>query len=198
MGFDLYGLNPKLKSKEPSINWEDKPSDKEKRQYFKDREKFLKENVGHYFRNNVWWWRPLADYVLNLMGGIIPKEDHSAWHHNDGYRVEEDIALKIADRLEQELKTSRVRQIQKHYDEVNKKAIEHNNKLRIKMKELHQIVIDKTGDENIAPVSYPEPFKSQWDDIYKMLDHMAGYPFSEENVVDFMRFCRASGGFKIC
>ena len=30
MGFDLYGLNPKLKSKEPSINWEDKPSSEEK------------------------------------------------------------------------------------------------------------------------------------------------------------------------
>ena len=136
MGMDVYGINPKLKSEPPTIDWESKPSQEETDAYFEAREKWELENPGSYFRNNVWWWRPLADYVLNLMGGIIPKEDHSAWHHNDGYRVEEDIALKIADRLEQELKTSRVRQIQKHYDEVNKKAIEHNNKLRIKMKEM--------------------------------------------------------------
>ena len=56
---------------------------------------------------------------------------------------------------------------------------------------------DKTG-EKLAPVKYPEPFKQQWEDIQKQYDWEASYPFSEANVIDFMRFCRESGGFQIC
>ena len=44
MGFDIYGLNPKLKSERPKIDWDKKPTDKEKNQYFKDVEKFEKES----------------------------------------------------------------------------------------------------------------------------------------------------------
>ena len=34
MGFDLYGQNPKLKGKEPYIDWTKKPTDEEKKKYF--------------------------------------------------------------------------------------------------------------------------------------------------------------------
>ena len=47
-------------------------------------------------------------------------------------------------------------------------------------------------------MDYPEPFKSQWDDIQKMTDYKAHYPFSLDNVKEFINFCRASGGFEIC
>lgn len=197
MGFDLYGQNPKLKGEEPNINWDKKPSEEEKKEYFKAREKFEAENPGHYFRNNVWWWRPLANYVLQLMGNEFTEDEQKSWHHNDGYEVSEEQARKIADRLEQELKTNRVKTVEGFYKEKMKRASAKNKVLEKKRNELEKIVWDKTG-QKLAPVKYPEPFKQQWEDIQNQYDWEASYPFSEENVIEFMRFCRESGGFQIC
>ena len=66
MGFDITGLNPKnIKVKNPKC-----PKDlfqgcskEEEKKYFDDLGKY-QEQKGTYFRNNVWWWRPLAHYVL--------------------------------------------------------------------------------------------------------------------------------------
>ena len=197
MGFDLYGQNPKLKGEEPSIDWDKTPTEKEKDEYFKARAKFETENPGHYFRNNVWWWRPLANYVLQLMGNEFTEDEQRSWHHNDGYEVSEEKAKKIADRLEQELKTNRVKTVEGFYQEKMKRASAKNKVLEKKRNELEKIVWEKTG-QKLAPVKYPEPFKQQWEDIQNQYDWEASYPFSEENVIDFMRFCRESGGFQIC
>jgi|TARA_R100001015_G_C4595006_1_gene150252 protoheme ferro-lyase len=197
MGFDLYGFNPDLTRAKPTIDWESKPTAKEKDDFFKDLTRFEDENVGYYFRNNVWWWRPLANYVLKLMGNEFTEEEQKSWHHNDGFEVSEEKATKIAERLEQELNTSRVKQVEEHYKKRMKEADETNKLLEEKKRELEKIVQDKTG-EKLAPVKYPEPFKSQWEDIQKQYDWEASYPFSESNVIDFMKFCRASRGFSIC
>ena len=197
MGFDLYGQNPKLKGEEPSIDWTKKPTEEEKDEYFKARAKFETENPGHYFRNNVWWWRPLANYVLQLMGNEFTEDEQRSWHHNDGFEVSEEQARKIADRLEQELKTNRVKTVEGFYKEKMKKASAKNKVLEKKRNELEKIVWEKTG-QKLAPVKYPEPFKQQWEDIQNQYDWEASYPFSEANVIDFMRFCRESGGFQIC
>jgi hypothetical protein len=50
--------------------------DEEKKKYFEAREKFNQtNNPGYYFRNNVWWWRPLADYVLQLMANMFSEDE---------------------------------------------------------------------------------------------------------------------------
>jgi len=198
MGFDLYGQNPKLKGKEPYIDWTKKPSDEEKKEYFKAREKFEEQNPGHYFRNNVWWWRPLANYVLQLMGNEFTEDEQKSWHHNDGYEVSEEQARKIADRLEQELKTKRVKAVEMFYKVKMKKAEKENKIVEQKHEELKKIVAEKTGKDNLVPRDYPEPFNTQWEDIQKQFNYESSYPFSEDNVIEFMQFCRQSGGFQIC
>jgi hypothetical protein len=50
----------------------------------------------------------------------------------------------------------------------------------------------------LCQLDYPEPFNSQWNDINKMTDWKAHYPFKEDNVKEFIIFCRESGGFEIC
>jgi len=57
MGMDVYGENPR---------------DKEK---------------GAYFRNNVWYWHPLWDYVCKTCDDIISEEEHSSGHYNDGLLI---------------------------------------------------------------------------------------------------------------
>jgi hypothetical protein len=37
---------------------------------------------GEYFRNNVWWWRPLAEYCMEVAPEIAARCE--GWHYNDG------------------------------------------------------------------------------------------------------------------
>jgi len=55
--------------------------------------------TGSYFRNNVWWWRPLADFVLDFVD--IPEDEKKFWHSNDGQEVTETTAHKIADFIDE-------------------------------------------------------------------------------------------------
>ena len=197
MGFDLYGLNPKLKSKEPSINWEDKPSDKEKRQYFKDREKFLKENVGHYFRNNVWWWRPLANYVIKFTG-CIDESDHEYWSENGGHEVDDQTAKQIHNQLKVLIESGHTKKFEDDYEKERLRAEKHNDKVEKELKKFCKSVEKKLGKTNLAPMNFPKADKDKWDEIYNKKLWSASYPFSVENVKEFAEFCRFSGGFKIC
>src|SRR5258707_908097 len=38
--------------------------------------------TGKYFRNNVWWWRPLAEYCCVVAPELTAKCQH--WQSNDG------------------------------------------------------------------------------------------------------------------
>jgi hypothetical protein len=72
MGFDLYGMNPYNPNKaiKPELDWDSQPTREETDKYFKEKSKYQQEVVGDYFRNNVWWWRPLASYVIKFTGCI--------------------------------------------------------------------------------------------------------------------------------
>ena len=199
MGFDIYGLNPKLKGKRPKIDWDKKPTKAEADQYFKDVEKFEEENPGYYFRNNVWWWRPLADFVLWLADKeFTTDKDREGWHNNGGYRVDEKTAKIVAELLEASIDEGIAKRFEDENKRKMKKAKLHNLEVAKKHDELQMIVKEKTGKDNLVPADYPEPFNSQWNDIQKLTNYEAHYPFSVENVKDFARFCRESGGFEIC
>jgi hypothetical protein len=60
---------------------------------------------GGYFRNNVWWWIRLADFVLDNVE--LPSKEIKAWHSNSGQKVSEKSAIKIADFLDESLKNKK-------------------------------------------------------------------------------------------
>ena len=51
-----------------------------------------KTEKGEYFRNNVWWWRRLADFVCEYTG-VVADEDKASWQHNDGHEYLECLLL---------------------------------------------------------------------------------------------------------
>ncbi len=55
------------------------------------------DETGKYFRNNVWWWRPLADYCCEVAPAITAKCQH--WQTNDGDGLGKRDSLKLADVL---------------------------------------------------------------------------------------------------
>lgn len=63
MGMDIYGLNPMIKGVKPEIEW-DNSTRVQKNDYRTSMAEFEQENLGYYFRANVWSWRPIAQVIL--------------------------------------------------------------------------------------------------------------------------------------
>ena len=106
MGMDVYGLKPKKNTNQPNVlkvpegkDWWDsfqKMSKKEKDAYYIAKDKYYEDNPGVYFRNNVWYWRPLWDYVASKCSHILDRDDYESGHSNSGHKINEEKAMGIA------------------------------------------------------------------------------------------------------
>ena len=150
-----------------------------------------KSSKGEYFRNNVWWWRPLAQYVIDHTN-CVSEEDAEKWGYNDGHEVSEEEAKAIAKQLRHLIKTGQARKHEKEYEKERKKAEAFNNKIEKQLNALQE----KIG-KDIAPNDYSKEDKKKWDDLYEKKIWGANYPFSVNNVAEFAEFCEDSRGFKI-
>jgi len=199
MGFDVYGLNPTIQegSVKPEIDWNTEPSGEERKTYFEQSEKYEDDNKGVYFRNNVWWWRKLAQYVYDNTGEVSEK-DYDLWHENSGHEVGEDSSIRIADTLEALIKHGHTAEYQMIVEESMAVAEKHNAEVEKKMLSLRKLVIEMTGNKDIAPADYPKAQHDLWEELYSSKSWADSYPFSVENVQRFADFSRHSGGFEIC
>jgi hypothetical protein len=192
MGFDLTGLNPKnIKCKRPSEEIFKTDQDK----YFDLLEKF-QDQKGTYFRNNVWWWRPLADYVLRFTKVIEPK-NQKTWQYNDSSVISKQDAEMISQQLDHLIKTGHTKKYKTEY-EARRKTLEiHNKKVMKELKDFEREVCFKLDKKNLAPADFPKKDHQMWNTIYKKRNIDADYPFSVDNVKEFSEFCKYSGGFTI-
>jgi hypothetical protein len=60
---------------------------------------------GEYFRNNCWWWHPLADYVRQVASDIA--DNCRYWDTNDSDGLGAADALELAARLQAEIDSGR-------------------------------------------------------------------------------------------
>lgn len=192
MGFDLYGLNPNnpKKAVKPKLDWS-KATEEEQKEFFKQQDEYQSQVVGDYFRSNVWWWRPLADYIITYTN-CVSEDDVERWGYNDGHKVSEEEAKAIAKQLRHLIKTGHAKKHENEYEKERKKAEAFNNKIEKQLNALQE----KIGKE-IAPKDYSEADKKKWDDLYEKKIWGANYPFSVNNVAEFAEFCEDSRGFKI-
>ncbi len=192
MGFDLTGLNPKkAKYKSPSNDLYEKNKDK----YFEELDKYQSQK-GTYFRNNVWCWRPLAQYVIDHTK-VVSKEDQKCWAYNDHHIVQEDEALQIAKQLRYLIKTGHTKKYEAEWEARRKTLVIHNEKVEEELDEHVKEVKKKMRNDSLVPRDFPKKDHDKWERIYKKRNHDASYPFSVENVEEFAEFCEHSGGFSI-
>jgi hypothetical protein len=158
---------------------------------------------GSYFRNNVWWWRPLADYILENHGDIAVNCE--SWHSNDGAGLDEDLSLALAKRLEEDLATGKVQKYQDAYNyeraqlpredcdlcgatgiRTDKVGLE----LDMPNKELPPEMVSLTGrTHGTCNACLGAGTRENWS---------MSYPFDIENVREFTEFLKGCGGFSIC
>ncbi len=211
MGFDLSGLNPtineehsqeyndilKLYGKDGWLDWSMDIPEATKDRYFELQDQFKEDNPGDYFRNNVWWWRPLWDFVCNNCDDFLSKKDMEKGGYNNGEKISKTKSLKIAKRLSQLIADGTVDEFDRKFTLLIAKAEAHNKEVRKEMDTISD-ACQKEHGEMKAPAYYPEPYKTQWSDAYNKEDWTSHYPFNVQNVKEFAMFCEQSGGFIIC
>ena len=95
MGFDIYGLNPKMNTEKPEIlvkydsldnKWKDM-TDEQRDEYYKLEDQFKAENPGIYFRANVWGWRPIWGFVCRACDDFLSMDDMEKGMYNDSRKI---------------------------------------------------------------------------------------------------------------
>ena len=156
-----------------------------------------KNENGEYCRNNNWWWRRLAEFVCEKTGAV-EEEDKKKWQYNDGHVVDEQQALQIAKQLKALIKDGTVSKAIQEVEKEEKEAEKNNKFVDICHEMLAKKVERETGKTNLAPADYPTKDNHTWAWIQSKYDYGSSYPFTMENVEEFIKFCEDSRGFKIC
>ena len=209
MGFDLYGENPKVVkgfSDKKSERYEELSamsySDREKQglndEYWELQSEWENNNPGAYFRNNVWWWRPLWSFTCAHCADFLTEDDMNGGCYNDSYIITEDKAVAIAERLYEALKEPETQEYLDNHMKTMEKAKKHNEMIEQEKKALDEIAVAITGDKDVAPIDYPKDLKKKFDELMKKRDWASSYPINRENIENFARFAEQSGGFSIC
>ena len=201
MGFDLYGVNPKINTAKPEVlteyrtdeGWTDFVKLEEqglKNNYFKENDKWEDDNPGSYFRNNVWWWRPLWDFICGYCDEILTEEDAEQGHSNSGHIIDEEKALAIARILENLIDDG----------EVEDYAKERQAMLDAEPDE-ECTYCEGTGRRKVGEGTTKGPRTNKCnvcDGKGSSRPFNSMYPFSKDNVKEFAEFAAQSGGFEIC
>lgn len=162
-----------------------------------------KNKNGEYFRNNVWWWRPLWQYVAVECSDIITDKDVKAGGYNDCHLINESKAKQIADRLLGLCKDGKPQAQQDLYEKDSKPQIKFNEMCDKAAKYLYDNIVDKQDGK----ITCPGDMKEHDPDNYERWSQLASmgkiqfiqtnYPFDANNVKEFAEFCKDSGGFTI-
>ncbi len=199
MGFDLYGVNPiapknnklEIKALEEQIkklqdDTELDTADKEERKWALE-EKIESLNPGIYFRNNVWWWRPLWNYVCEACDDILTEKDMTKGSYNDGHKISKAKALKIANRLQEQLDNGDVEAWDSKYQLMLQKLPDEDCG-----------VCDGTGYRLKPPKAGAGSIPCNGCNETGKRKHFAqSYPFNVKNVEEFAIFAKHSGGFSV-
>jgi len=154
--------------------------------------------TGEYFQNNIWWWRPLAEFVLDVYDDFLKIEEKKYWQSNDAQKISAKTAISIADRLDSLIKSGTVKRYADKYNE------EQNAE-----PDIDCWICNGTGNREgwVYYKNGERKFTDEWakqcngcNVCYgtgKIRPFSTYYLFDVENLKIFADFCRYSGGFEI-
>jgi hypothetical protein len=157
-------------------------------------------NPDAYFRNNVWWWRPLWEYCCD----VYPPCGEVNGHFNDGDGLDETQAQELADKLKEELESGRTEEQERAFYAELAKLPRH----KCDYCDGTGIRSDEVGVDAGMPTRILEP------EMQVLLGRTHGwcnscrgegmcedistwYEFRVDNVREFVEFLEDSGGFSI-
>ncbi len=149
--------------------------------------------AGAYFRNNVWWWRPLWNYCETQYPELTQAVTDG--HSNSGDGLDAADAYELGKKLQEDIDSGVVaeyeRQYKEHIESLPLKECEYCEATGFRYT---QMVVPETGTVPCAPG--PVTCNACHGEG-KVKDWMSNYPFAVENVQEFAKFLVSSGGFNI-
>lgn len=162
-----------------------------------------KSEKGEYFRNNVWWWRPLAIYCEDVHPDLTAACEY--WHSNDGDGLDEADAEALGHALLADIASGVTAEWSNDYyrrlSELPRRDCELCGTTGIRRDEVGQEMgmPDKALSTEVAILTGREfGWCNACDGVGTMESWEANYPFSVENVQEFAEFLLECGGFQIC
>ncbi|TYL76760.1 hypothetical protein [Bradyrhizobium cytisi] len=73
-----------------------------------------KSPEGEYFRNNLWWWRPLAQYICEVAPEIAKNCEY--WQSNQGDGLNDEDSLALACVLQKQIDSGQTAAWVEHHD----------------------------------------------------------------------------------
>ena len=145
-----------------------------------------------YFRNNVWWWRPLWNYVNETCD--LSDEDFNMGLENNGHFISKKKSDEISKILFEEVKSKRTH------------AYMLSRNKRLKSLPLVDCIFcngtgtrtdinEKGNDCNGCNTGH---HKEDGLPLGKVKSRETHYVFDVNNVKKFAKFCKESDGFEIC
>ena len=160
--------------------------------------------TGEYFRNNVWYWRPLWEYCEFIDPTLREKVPNAQYNGGDGLRdAIECIAL--SNKLIDSINTG----VAQRYKEAREQWLDslptypcdicEGTGIRTDLIGQEQGMSDKVLDETAQVVlSRERGWCNGCEGKGEKPDWQTHYPFEVENVLEFAEFLKHCGGFKIC
>ena len=180
MGFDIYGIQP---SHSPVPDFPSGGSDKEKEAYYAWRD----GTDGAYYRQSVWGWRPLWEFVCIACDGIVTDKDANNGWYNGGHKISKTKTKRIAAKIRRLVKNGFV-----------DKYVETRNKVINAMPNEDCEICDGTGKRTKPPKTGAGDIKCNGcDGKGHKRPWVNMYHLDKETVIEFGEFCEHSGGFKI-
>lgn len=145
---------------------------------------------GKYFRNNVWWWRPLASYCLKVAPEVANKCKY--WGSNDGDGLNGKDSIKLADALQAEIDSGRTKAFEQRYRSEQEMTPDEPCDLCEATGTRLPIPNIGAGDPKNGGIKC-----NRCQGTGHVRPWSTAYPFEVENVQKFVTFLRGSGGFRI-
>jgi hypothetical protein len=162
-----------------------------------------KSETGSYFRNNVWWWRPLAQFVQEAYPEIA--EQCQYWDSNDGDGLDEEYSLILAKRIREDLANGTVEQWETDYNkwrsELPRTECELCNSTGIRTDEIGVEMGMPTRElstEISILVGRTHGYCNGCGGVGTQENWLSHYPVAMDNVRQFADFLEDCGGFSIC
>lgn len=93
MGFDLYGMNPKIKRGESNVHSFSNSPEQDENNWK------INAETGNYFINTHTYWITLASYVVHFTE-VLNKKDKELFFYNENHFIPENKALLLSSQLQ--------------------------------------------------------------------------------------------------
>ncbi len=157
---------------------------------------------GSYFRNNVWWWRPLWNYCLKVAPTICGKVAHAQSNDGDGLNAEDSKAL--ASILKNCIEDGTCQQYETDYNawraSLSREDCKYCNSTGIRTDKVgkdHGMTSKELDIDQVKKLGRTQGWCNGCDGEGTTPNWQTHYPFSTENVQEFAEFLETCDGFAI-